>query len=54
MQSESSKPSIIDGGERALALLASNELNIAGAKDQALLNFFSQLKNKRLIFWYFH
>lgn len=54
MQSESSKPSIIDGGDRALALLASNELNIAGAKDQALLNFFSQLKNKRLIFWYFH
>jgi len=40
MQSESNKPSIIDGGEQALALLASNELNKAGAKDQLLLHFF--------------
>lgn len=40
MQSESSRPSIIDGREWALALLASNELNIAGAKDQTLLHVF--------------
>lgn len=40
MQSESSKPSIIDGKERALTLLASNKLNIAGAKDQTMLHVF--------------